>query len=143
MGRPSIRVKLMITLKDDSRFLKPRTFKSIPDASFTTCLTDRGIRAAYHLKRESMRKRLGEVYNLEWKEPDPILVRPPRTTAKECVKCSKTLTPEEKSSLFHLDRGNDDESLQFVSLYRALKVTGSSICTLRNACEKTNLMITC
>ena len=50
MGRPSIRVKLMITMKDDSQFLEPRTFNSIPDASFTTGLTDRGIRAAYHSK---------------------------------------------------------------------------------------------
>ena len=63
-----------------------------------------------------MQKRSGEVYNLEWKEPDPVRVRPPRTNEKECVRCSKTLTPEEKSSLFHLDRGNDDESLQFVPL---------------------------
>ena len=47
----------------------------------------------------------------------------------------ETLTLEEKSSLFRLDRGNDDESLQFVSFYRASKVTGISICALRNACE--------
>ena len=100
MGRPSIRVKLMITSKDDDRFLEPRTFHSIPDASFTTGLTDRGIRAAYHSKRESVRKRSGEVYHLRWEEPDPVRVRPPRTAAKECVKCSKTLTLEEKSSLF-------------------------------------------
>ena len=64
MGRPSIRVKLTITSKDDSQFLEPRTFHSIPDASFATGLTDRGIRAAYYSKRESMRKRPGEVYNL-------------------------------------------------------------------------------
>ena len=136
MGRPSIRVKLMITLKDDSRFLEPRTFNSTPYASFATGLTDRGIRAAYHSKQELMRKRSGVVYNLEWKEPDPIRVRPPRTTTKECAKCSNTLTFEEKSSPFHLEQGNDDESLQFVSLYRASKVTGISICKLRNACEK-------
>ena len=100
MGRPSMRVKLMITSKDDSRFLEPRTFNSIPDASFATGLTDRRIRAAYHLKRDSMRKKLGEVYNLKWEEPDPIWVKPPRTNSKECVKCSKTLTLEEKSWLF-------------------------------------------
>ena len=82
MGRPSIRVKLMITSKDDSRFLKPRTFNSIPDASFATGVTDRGIRAAYHSKQESMRKRSGEVYCLRWEEPDPIRVKPPRTAAK-------------------------------------------------------------
>ena len=45
MGRPSIRVKLTITSRDDGRFLEPRTFNSIPDASFATGLTDRGIRA--------------------------------------------------------------------------------------------------
>ena len=112
MGRPSIRVKLTITSKDDSRFLEPRTFNNIPDASFGSGLTDRGIRAAYHSKRELMRNRSGEVYNFEWKEPDPIRVKPPqsgappwppRTVAKECVKCSKTLTHEEKSLLFRLD----------------------------------------
>ena len=89
-----------------------------------------------------MRKRLGEVYNLEWEEPDSVRVRPPRTAVKECVKCSKILTLEEKSSPFLLERENDDESLQFVSLYWASKVTGISICALKNACEKTNLMIT-
>ena len=126
----------MITSRDDSRFLEPRTFNSIPDASFATGLTDRGIRAAYHSKQDSVRKRSGEVYHLRWEESDPIRVRPPQTAAKEYVKCSKTLTFEEKSSLFHLDRGNDNESLQFVSLYRASKVTGISICALRNVCEK-------
>ena len=141
MGRPSIRVKLMITSRNDSRFLKPRTFNSIPDASFATGLTDRGIRMAYNSCRESMRKRSGEVYHLRWEEPDPIRVKPPRHVAKECIKCSKTLTPEERSSFFSVDRGNDDESLQFVSLYRALKVTGISICTQRNACKKANLTI--
>ena len=72
MGRPSIRVKLIITSKDDDRFSVPRTFNSIPDASSAAGLTDRGIRAAYLSKRESMRKRLKEVYNLKWEEPDPI-----------------------------------------------------------------------
>ena len=72
MGRPSIRVKLTITSKDDDRFKKPRMFNSIPDASSATGLTDRGITAAYHLKRESMQKRSGEVYNLSWEELDPI-----------------------------------------------------------------------
>ena len=77
MGRPSIGVKLPITSKDDDRFSVPRTFNSIPDASSATSLTDRGIRAAYYLRRESMRKRLGEVYNLKWEEPDPIGEAPP------------------------------------------------------------------
>ena len=100
MGRPPIRVKLTITPSDDNRFSNPRTFNSIPEASSRTGLTDRGIRATYHLKRESMRKKSGEVY-------------------KNCIKCSKNLTPEDRSSFFLLDRGNDDESLQFVSIYWA------------------------
>ena len=72
MGRPPIRVKLTITSNNDDRFLSPRTFNSIPEASSATGLTDRGIRAAYHSKLESMRKKSGEVYNLKREEPDPI-----------------------------------------------------------------------
>ena len=76
MRRPPIRVKLTITSSDNDRFSSPRTFNSIPEASSATGLTDRGIRASYHLKQESMRKKLGEVYNFKWEEPDPIRVRP-------------------------------------------------------------------
>ena len=136
MGRPSIRVKLMITSKDDDQFTNPRTFNSIPDASSATGLTDRGIRAAYHSKRESMRKRSGEVYNLKWEEPgpqslgtcsmegltngDPIRVKYVSKPAKKCNKCSKDLTPEERSVLFTLYPGGDyDRPLTFVSLYQA------------------------
>ena len=54
----------MITSKDDDRSSVLRTFNSIPDASSATDFTDRRIRAAYHLKRESMRKRSGEAYRL-------------------------------------------------------------------------------
>ena len=55
--RRGIRVKLTITSSDDDRFSNPRMFKSISDALLATGLTDRGIRAAYHSKRDSMRKR--------------------------------------------------------------------------------------
>ena len=96
---------------------------------------------AYNSRRESMPKRSGEVYHLRWEEPDPTRVKPPRHVAKECIKCSKTLTPEDRSAFFLIDRGNENESLQFVSLYRASKKTGISICALRNACKKANLTI--
>ena len=62
-----IRVKFLITSNNNDRFITPRTFNSIPDASSATGLTDRGIRAAYHLRRESMQKKSGEVYNLNGK----------------------------------------------------------------------------
>ena len=142
MGRPSIRVKHPITASDDNRFSNPRTFNSIPEASSATGLTDRGIRASYHSKRESMRKKSGEVYNLKWEEPDSIRVKYQRTPSKNCRKCSKALMAEDRSSFFGLDRGNDDEFLQFISIYQASKVTGISICALRNACKKANMTIT-
>ena len=44
-----------------------------------------------------MRKRLEVTYHLRWEEPDPNQVR---TVTKECVKCSKTLTPENRSTFF-------------------------------------------
>ena len=142
MGRPSIRVKLTITSKGDSRFSNPRAFNSIPEASSATGLTDRGIRAAYHSKQESMRKKSGEVCNFKWEELDPILVKYHRTPAKNCFKCSNALTPEDRSLFFLLDRGNDDESLHFISIYWVSKVIGISICALRNACKKANMTIT-
>ena len=88
-----------------------------------------------------MRKKLGEVYNFKWEEPDPIRVKYQRTPSKNRVKCSKALMPEDQSSFFGLDRGNDDEFLQFVSIYQASKVTGISICALRNASKKVNVLI--
>ena len=125
MRIPSIRVKLTITSKDDDRFLEPRTFNSIPDASSATGLTDRGIRAAYHSKQELIQKRSGEVYTLKWEELDSIRVKPPRPVSRKCAKCSN---PEDKSSFFFMYPGNNyDRLLHFISLYRAWKVTGISI----------------
>ena len=55
----------------------------------------------------------------------------------------KTLSFKDKSSWFMLDLNGEHEHLmQFSSLYEAAKVTGISICALRNACEKTNKTIT-
>ena len=64
--------------------------------------------------------------------------------AKKCNKCSKDLTPEVRSLWFFMDREGDnyEKPLTFVSLYRALKKTGISICALRNACKKANMTIT-
>ena len=98
MGRLSFGVKLKIISKDDDRFMTPRTFNSIPDASSVTGLTDRGIRAAYHLKRELMQKRSREVYTLKWEEPDTIRAKFIMKPAKKCSKCSKDLTFKDRSS---------------------------------------------
>ena len=151
MGGLSIRVKLTITSKDDDRFKNPRTFNSIPDASSATGLTDRGIRVAYHSKRESMRKRSGEVDNLKWEESDPTGEAPPdgrvkyvSKPAKKRNKCSKDLTPEDRSPWFMMDRkgNNYEKPLHFVSIYQASKRTGISICALRSTCKKANMTVT-
>ena len=90
-----------------------------------------------------MQKRSGEVYDCKWEEPDPIRVKPPKTCAKECDICSKTLTIEDKSSLFLLFKGEDRRDfLDFSSFYKAKAKTVISISALRNACEKENTTIT-
>ena len=93
-------------------------------------------KAAYHSKRESMRKKSGEIYNFKWEEPDPIRVKYQRTPSKNCVKCSKNLTPEDRSSFLIMDQGNNDESLQFVPICFQSKVTGISICVLKMAAKR-------
>ena len=54
-----------------------------------------------------MRNRLGEVYNLKWEEPEPIRVKYVSKPAKKCNKCSRDLTPEDRSVLFTLYPGGD------------------------------------
>ena len=144
MGRPSIRVKLTITLKDDDRFMNPRTFNSIPDASFATGLTDRGIREAYHSNRELMQKKSREVYDLKWEEPYPIKPQCVKDPAKKCAKCSKDLTPKNRSLWFFMYQEGDhyERPLTFISLYLASKITSISICALKNARSKANMTIT-
>ena len=143
MGRPSIQVKLTITSKDDDQFLNPRTFNSIADASLATGLTDRGIRPAYYSKRDSMRKRLGEVYHLRWEEPDPVRVKPPAKKVVKCVICSQILTIADESRAFVMDMpDNEDIIYNLTSINEAQRETGISICSLRNACSKGNTTIT-
>ena len=143
MERPSIQVKLTITSKDDDRFSNPRTFNSIPDASSTAGLTDRGIRAAYHLKRDSMQKRSGEVYHLSWEELNPIRVKPPAKIVVKRTICSQILTIADKSRAFIVDMpDNEDIICNLTSINEASRETGISICTLRNACSKGNTAIT-
>ena len=119
-GRPSIRVKLTITSKDDNQFSSHGTFENMMDASMATGLTDRGIRMAYNSSRELMRKRSGAICCFKWEEPDPIPVTPPRTC----------LLPEGVYLTI------------FTSICQASRETDLSICALRNACEKANMSIT-
>ena len=141
----------MTTSNDDDRFSIPRTFDNMMDASIATGLTDRGIRMAYNSGRESMQKRNGFMYYFNWEElgphgpvsgdpiPDP---KPVRTCLKECKRCSKTLTFEDRSSYFGMDPGyGTEDTYIFTSICQASTGTGISVCTLRNACSKVNTSI--
>ena len=135
----------MITSNDDDRFSSPRTFENMLDASMATGLTGRGIRMAYNSGRESMRKRNGFIYHFKWEEPDSIpasFVGIPRTCLKECKRCSKTLTFEDRSRFFGIDLGFGMDLTIFTSIRQASRETGISICALRNACKKANMSIT-
>ena len=126
-------MSVIISSTQDSRFVKLKTFHSIPAVSKATGISLRVVRNAYHSKRTSIRKASGEVYTLEWQEPS--IPKDPR----ECYHCCKTLTVNEKSTWFHMERYDIKElPMTFTSLYVALKITGISDCALRNACEKTN-----
>ena len=66
-----------------------------------------------------MRNGWGEVYTLKWEEPDPIRAKYVRKPAKKCNKCSKDLTPEDRSLWFMMNREGDnyEKPLHFVSLH--------------------------
>ena len=69
MGRTPIHMSVIISSTQDSRFVKPKTFHSIPAVSKTTGISLRAVRNAYHSKRTSIRKVSGNIYTLEWQEP--------------------------------------------------------------------------
>ena len=137
MGRTPIHMSVIISSTQDSRFVKPKTFHSIPAVSKATGISLRAVRNAYHSKRTSIIKAYGKVYTLEWQEP--FIPKDPR----ECYHCHTTLTVKEKSTWFHMERDDIKElPMTFTSLYVASKMTGISDCVLRNACKKTNKKVT-
>ena len=121
----------------DSRFAKPRNFRSVPAVSKATGISLRAVRNAYHSGRTSIKKASGEVYTLKWME----LVTPIDTS--ECCYCHRDLTVKDRSAWFHMERKDIKQCPKtFTSLYAASKVTGVSNNALRNACEKNNKVIT-
>ena len=73
------------------------------------------------------------LYHLRWGERK-TLKKP-----KICSKCSRTLTFKDRKTRFGMDEGFDSDLHQFQKINQALKATGLSYCTLRNACEKGNM----
>ena len=84
MGRSSIAITVIISSTQDSRVVRPRTFRSIPEVLDATGISLRAVRNACHSKRTSTKKASGEVYTLEWQEP--FIPKDPR----ECYHSRKT-----------------------------------------------------
>ena len=146
MGKP-INMLVIISSTQDSRFAKPRNFRSIPAVSEAAGISLRAVRNAYHSGRTSIRKVPGEVYTLKWTE----LVTPIDTS--KCYYCHRDLTVKDRSTWFHMERKDigpqgprrspiKQYPKTFISLYTASKITGISNNASRNACEKNNKVIT-
>ena len=137
MRRPPINLLVVVSSTQDSKFVKPKSFRSIPAVSEATGISLRAVRNAYHSGRNSIRKASGEVYTLKWYSP-----MAPIDTSK-CCYCHNALTVKDRSTWFHMERKDIKElPMTFTSLYVASKVTGISNNALRNACEKNNKAVT-
>ena len=130
-------MSVIVSSTQDSRFAKPRNFRSIPAVSKATGISLRAVRNAYHSGRASIKKASGEVYTLKWME----LVTPIGTS--KCYYCHRDLTVKDRSTWLHMKRKDIRQCPKtFTSLYVASKVTGISNNALRNACQKNNKVIT-
>ena len=100
MGRLPINISVIISSTQDSRFAKPRNFRSIPAVSEATGISLRAVKNAYHFGRTSIKKASGEVYTLKWMELVTSI-----DTGK-CYYCHKALTVKDRSTWFHMERKN-------------------------------------
>ena len=91
-------MSVIISSTQDSRFAKPRNFRSIPAISKATGISLRAVRNAYHSGRTFIKKASGEVYTLKWIE----LVTPIDTN--KCYYCHRDLTVKDRSTWFHMER---------------------------------------
>ena len=98
MGRPPIIIRVLISSTQDSRFVKPKAFSSIPAVLEATGINLRAVRNAYHSERTSIKKASGKVYTLKWME----LVTPIDTS--KCFYCHNALTVRDRSTWFHMKR---------------------------------------
>ena len=116
MERPPIDMSVIISSTQDSRFVTPRNFRSIPAVLKATGISLRAVRNAYHSKRTSIKKASGEVYTLKWME----LVTPIDTS--KCCYCHNALTVKDRSTWFHIERKDIKQyPMTFTSLYAGFK----------------------
>ena len=152
MGRTPIPILLKATSPEG----ETRTFTSIGEAAKELGFSEREVGRAFHKKRN----RIGD-YELEWLEPEPesepaanpeAVARIGRMkkmfTHPICSYCNKPLTREDRvEDGFDISRLDEKigylmEDYYVKSLYNTHKLTGLSLCSLINAVDKGNVMIT-
>ena len=60
MGRPPIVIRVLVSSTQDSRFVKPKPFSSVPTVSEATGISLRAVRNAYHSGRTSIKRLLAK-----------------------------------------------------------------------------------
>ena len=153
MGRKSIPILFKATSPEG----ETKTFTSIGEVAKELGFSERGVGKAFHKKRN----RIGE-YELEWLEPKPKVdakLDDPETakgierlkktyTQTVCTYCGKPLTREDRVKngfgIYKIDEktGHLMEYHEVNSIYEGNKLTGLSVCSLKNAANKGNVLIT-
>ena len=141
------RKPIAINMKSTSPEGEVKFFKTIHEAARELGFSERGVGKAYHEKRS----RIGG-YELQWLEPEPEpstdskpIPKPETTT--NCWICNQPLDPKDRMNsrcleLEELDgNGNVIDSFFPEALYRASKISGLSLNTLRNARDKGNRLL--
>ena len=146
------RKSIPILLKATSPEGETKMFTSIGKAAKELGFSERGVRKAFHEKRN----RIGE-YELEWLEPKPdvdpeaavrIETLKKTFTRTVCTYCGRQLTREDRvKNGFGISKlsektGYPIEDHEVNSIYEAHKITGLSASSLINAADKGNAIIT-
>ena len=147
MGRQFIPILIKATSPEG----ETKTFTSISEAAKELGFSERGVRKAFHEKRN----RICE-YELEWLEPEPNV--DPKAAARMerlekmftrtvCIYCGGPLTHEDRvKNGFGISKlsektGYPIEDHEVNSIYEAHKITGLSASSLINAADKGNAII--
>ena len=148
MGRKSIPILLKATSPEG----ETKMFTSIGEAAKKLGFSECGVGKAFHEKRN----RIGE-YELEWLEPEldvhsKAAARMERLnkafTRTVCIYCGGPLTCEDRvKNGFGISKlsektGYPIEDHEVNSIYKANKITGLSVSSLKNAADKGNAIIT-
>ena len=112
MGRLPINMSVLVSSTQDSRFVKPKPFSSIPAVSEATGISLRAVRNAYHSGRTSIKKASGEVYTIKWMEP---------IDTSKCYHCHRDLTVKDRSTWFHMEQKSSKSFLKPLHLYTRLQ----------------------